>query len=251
MTNPPGTPDESWPAPPPAQGEPTPPAYGQQPYGQPYAQQPYGQQPYGQQPYGQQPYGQQPYGQPQYGQQPYGQQPYGQPQYGAPVPPPGYGYGYGQPPAPVPGGRLAGMGARFGGLVIDTLILAVPTVIIGLIFGGFHSQRTCDAFGDCTSSYNFSVSLPMDFVAFLLSLAYVAYFVGVKTQTPGHRAAGIRVVDVETGAAIGPGRAMLRQFVLGITGAICTLGYWSPFFDSTRRQGWHDKSARAVVIPSK
>jgi hypothetical protein len=31
---------------------------------------------------------------------------------------------------------------------------------------------------------------------------------------------------------------------------VCTLGYWSPFFDSDRRQGWHDKAANAVVIPA-
>ena len=165
------------------------------------------------------------------------------------MPPPGYGF----PPqvAPVPGGRLASMAARFGGLVLDTVIIAIPTVIIEVIIGGFHSDRTCDAFGNCTSSYNFSVGLPADLIGLLLSLAYVAYFVGVKTQTPGHRAAGIRVVSADTGVAIGPGRAMLRQFVLVVTGALCTLGYWSPFFDSTRRQGWHDKSASAVVIPAR
>jgi uncharacterized RDD family membrane protein YckC len=165
------------------------------------------------------------------------------------MPPPGYGYA--APPAPVPGGRLAGMGARLGGLVLDSIIIAIPTIILGALFGGFHSSRSCDAFGSCTNSYNFSTSLTVDLVALILSLGYVAYFVGVKTQTPGHRAAGIRVVDVNTGAPIGPGRAMLRQFVLGITGAICTIGYWSPFFDNTRRQGWHDKASTAVVIPSK
>lgn len=238
MTNPPGGPDEPWPTPPP---------YGQQPYGQqPYGQQPYGQQPYGQQPYGQQPYGQQPYGQQPYGQQPYGQQPYGY--QGQPMPPPGYGFA---PMAPVPGGRLASMGARLGGLILDTIIIAIPTVILGALLGGFHSDNTCDSFGNCTNSYNFSTSLSVDLIALLISLAYVAYFVGVKTQTPGHRAAGIRVVNVNTGAPIGPGRAMLRQFVLGLSGALCLIGYFSPFFDSTRRQGWHDKSAQAVVIPAK
>jgi hypothetical protein len=36
-----------------------------------------------------------------------------------------------------------------------------------------------------------------------------------------------------------------------ITGAICTLGYWSPFFDAERRQGWHDKAAGSVVVPTR
>jgi uncharacterized RDD family membrane protein YckC len=141
------------------------------------------------------------------------------------------------------------MGARLGGLVIDTLILAVPGVIIGLLVGAFHSTETCDATG-CSTNVNIGGSLLFDAFMLLIGLAYAAYFVGMKGQTPGHRAVGVRVVDVATGGLIGPGRAMLRWFVLGITGALCTLGYWSPFFDRMRRQGWHDKASNSVVIPS-
>lgn len=224
---------------------------------------PYGQQPYP--PYGQQPgnpYGQQPYGQPVYGQQPsnpyaqqpgnpYAQQGYPPPQGGYPsAPPPGYGYGYPQPA--VPGGRIAGMGARFGGLVLDSVILAVPTVIIAASTGAFHSKRSCDAFGSCTRTYNFSAGWVVDLVGLALGIVYWGLLVGLQGQTIGHRAAGIRVVDVRSGGLIGPGRAILRWLVISITGAICTLGYWSPFFDNSgRRQGWHDKAANSVVIPAR
>jgi uncharacterized RDD family membrane protein YckC len=237
-------------------GEPPPP-YGQQP-SNPYGSPPpaYGQQPSN--PYGPPPYGQQP-------PQPYGQPPgypaqpgYQAPPPGYPPPPPGYpavpppGYGYGYPQAPVPGGRIAGMGARFGGLVLDAVILAVPLVIIGAFTGAFSSKRTCNALGTCTHSYNFSAGWVLDIVGLVLGVLYSALLVGLQGQTIGHRAAGIRVVDLNTGAVIGPGRAALRWFVMGLTGAVCTLGYWSPFFDgSGRRQGWHDKSANSVVIPSR
>ena len=229
------------------------------PYNQPPQQPGYGQQP--QQPgYGQQPppgYGQQPppgYGQyppaPQYGAPGYGPPPgYGQSGYPS-APPPGAGqYGYGGG-APVPGGRLAGMGARFGGLVVDVIIVAIPTAIIGALLGGFDTKKDCSG-GVCTTSFNFTASLTVDLVALVLGIAYSAYFIGVKGQTIGHRAAGIRVVDLESGGVIGPGRGALRWFVMGITGAICTLGYWSPFFDSQRRQGWHDKAANSVVVPAR
>ena len=215
-------------------GEPPPP-YGQpsNPYGQP--SNPYGVPPAP------------PYGAPA---NPYGQPPgppYGQHAY---PPPPGYGYGY--PQAAVPGGRIAGMGARFGGLLLDGVILAVPAVIIGAATGAFHSKRTCDAFGTCTQSYNFSAGWIVDVVALALGIVYSALLVGLTGQTIGHRAAGIRVVDLNTGGLIGPGRAALRWLVMSLTGAICTLGYWSPFMDgSGRRQGWHDKSANSVVIPSR
>ena len=242
------------------------PGYGQPEYGQPqypppgYAQPQYGQPQYPPPGYGQPQYGQPQYpppgyGQPQYGQSQYGQPQYGQPQYGQPgampAPPPGmspYGYGYG---APVPGGRIAGMGARFGALVLDTIVLAVPTIIIYAITGGFSTSTngvTCDSSGVCTS--NFNVDWAGLLIGLVIGFAYYGYMVGVRTQTLGHQAAGIRVVDVRTGAPIGFGRGLLRWLVLAVTGELCTLGYWSPFFDSQRRQGWHDKAANSVVIPA-
>ncbi|MDT4893029.1 MAG: hypothetical protein QOE97_2064 [Pseudonocardiales bacterium] len=244
------------------------PQYGQPPYGQPgYGQPPYGQPGYGQPPYGQPPqYGQPPYGQPpQYGQPPYGQPGYGQPQYGqypggygqpqqgyqgGPMPPQSVAYGVPAGWDPVPGGRNASMGARFGALVIDTVILAVPFFLLGLVFGSFDTQTNCDAFGTCTQTTNLGGSLVLDLLSALISFAYFGLLVGKRTQTIGHRAVSIRVVDLDTGQPIGIGRALLRQLVLGVTGALCTLGYWSPFFDSRRRQGWHDKAGRSVVIPA-
>lgn len=210
--------------PPPPSAYPPPPA-GQQPYGQPPA--------YGTPPPAQQPPGYPPAPPPQYGQQPYGQQPYGQQSYGGyaggPMPGP-TPYGYGEA-APIPGGRRAGMGARLGGLIIDGLVVGIPGGLIAYALGGARVAG--------------------DVIILVLGIAYSAYFVGMTGQTLGHRAAGIRVVDVNTGGLIGPGRGALRWLVMAVTGAICTLGYWSPFFDSQRRQGWHDKATNSVVIPSR
>jgi len=225
-----------------------PPPPGQDPAEQQPPGQPYQQQPYGQPSYGQQPYPQQPYGQPPYGQQPYGQPPYGQP--GA-MPPPVGAYGF--VPSPVPGGRNASMGARFGALVLDSVILAVPGIVIAIAAGGFSKETTtttCDTFDNCSISHTYTISWTAIGINVLIGLLYYGYLAGVRTQTVGHMAAGIRVVDLNTGNAIGFGRGLLRWLVLALTGAICTLGYWSPFFDSTRRQGWHDKAANSVVIPS-
>jgi uncharacterized RDD family membrane protein YckC len=127
-------------------------------------------------------------------------------------------------------------------------------VIIGVATGAFDSSnsKTCDVNGTCTTSFHISGgSLLLDFLALVLGIAYSAYFVGMKTQTLGHRAVGIRVVDANTGGAIGAGRGALRWLVMAVTGAICTLGYWSPFFDSQRRQGWHDKASNALAIPTR
>ena len=228
------------------------------PYGQPsYPPPPSGQPAYPPPPaYGQPSYPPPPpaYGQPSY--PPPGQSPYppGAPYGGYPAAPPtgyGYGYGYGYPVPPVPGGQLAGMGARLGGLVLDAVILGIPLLVIAAVAGAFKTKQSCDAFGSCTTSFDASSAWIVDLLGLALGLAYSALLVGLQGQTIGHRAAGIRVVDVNTGGLIGPGRAAGRWFVLSVTGAICTLGYWSPFFDSTRRQGWHDKAVSSVVIPNR
>jgi uncharacterized RDD family membrane protein YckC len=248
--------------PPPGSGHPYgQPTYGQPGYGQsgsgqpPYGQPTYGQPTYGQSGYGQSGYGQSGHGQPPYGQSGYGQQPgygYGYPPPPAPPPPMGSPYGYPALQAPVPGGRLAGMGARFGGLVLDSIVVAIPMLVIGALTGAFDTTRNCDSFtGTCTNNYSFSSSLTLDLIGLVIGIVYAAVLIGMQGQTLGHRAAGIKVVDATTGKLIGPGRAALRWFVMVLTGAICTLGYWSPFFDSARRQGWHDKAANSVVIPAR
>jgi hypothetical protein len=160
-------------------------------------------------------------------------------------------YGYLVPPAPVPGGRLASMGARFGGLVVDSVLVGIPTLVAGAFTGAFQSTNSCDAYGDCTSGGAFHLNAVATVVGLVVGVLYSALLVGLRGQTLGHRVAGIKVVDANTGLFIGPGRAGLRWFVMIVTGAIFTLGYWSPFFDSQRRQGWHDKSSGSVAIPAR
>lgn len=184
---------------------------------------------------------------PGYWQAPAGQNPSPQ------VPPGGYPpmNGYPMLPAAVPGGRLARMGSRFGGLVIDSILVAIPTVVAGAFTGAFRTAHACDASGNCTSSAAFHLNAMATAVALVVGVVYSALFVGLGGQTLGHRVAGVRVVDVRTGGLIGPGRAALRWFVMVVTGAIFTVGYWSPFFDSQQRRGWHDKSSGSVAIQAR
>jgi uncharacterized RDD family membrane protein YckC len=252
----------------PAQPDPWAAPSGGQPQGQPQGQQPQGQpDPWGQPPAQQPGYGQSPgagqpgygqsdpwaqppgYGQPQQGygdpQSGYGQQPgYGQPQggYGQQ---PGYGQpqGYGQapgyyPPAPgynqpaVSGGAIAGMGTRFGAFVIDVVILAVVSIILRVVFGSSEGGRSLSTL-----------------LQLIVGFGYFGYLIGVRQQTIGMRALNIKVVDANTGGPIGVGRGLLRYLVQGLTGLLCLVGYFSPFFDGTKRnQGWHDKAASDFVV---
>jgi uncharacterized RDD family membrane protein YckC len=187
---------------------------------------------------------------PQAGSSPYPPAPQPQPYGYMPYPPQAYGPGYGY--APVPGGRLASMGARFGGLVLDSIIVLVPVLLIGISTHASQTKTTCDVDGTtCSKTFEFSASWRIDLIALAVGAIYAGLLVGLTGRTIGHRAAGIRVVDAQTGGLIGIPRAALRWIVMSVTGAVLTLGYWSPFFDSDRRRGWHDMATRSVVVPNR
>jgi uncharacterized RDD family membrane protein YckC len=127
-------------------------------------------------------------------------------------------------------GGIAGMGARFGAFVIDVIILIVVGIILRVLFG-----------------QNVSGLLNL-----IIGFAYFGYLIGAQQQTFGMRVLNIKVVDANTGGPIGVGRGLLRYLVQGLTGLLCLVGYFSPFFDGTKRyQGWHDKAASDFVVNAK
>ncbi|HEX8768619.1 MAG TPA: RDD family protein [Jatrophihabitans sp.] len=122
------------------------------------------------------------------------------------------------------------MGARFAAFLIDAVILLVVGLILRILFGQDLSSL----------------------LQLIIGFAYFGYLIGVQQQTLGMRVLNIRVVDANTGGAIGIGRGLLRYLVQGLTGLLCLVGYFSPFFDGTKRyQGWHDKAASDFVVNAK
>jgi len=72
-------------------------------------------------------------------------------------------------------------------------------------------------------------------------------------RTPGNLVCGLRTARLESPYATGARRALPRALVLGAGHLVAGLGQWlvvaSAGFDpSGRRQGWHDKAGRAVVV---
>ena len=127
-------------------------------------------------------------------------------------------------------GAIAGMGTRFGAFLIDVIILAAVSFILTLPFEQGVSNL----------------------LQIIIGFAYFGYLIGVQQQTLGMRVVNIRVVDANTGGPIGIGRGLLRYLVQSLTGMLCLVGYFSPFFDGTKRnQGWHDKAAGDFVVNTK
>lgn len=129
--------------------------------------------------------------------------------------------------------EFAGFWRRFGGLLIDSVILWLFLGILGTLLR-FISV------GMAFLTNPFVITL-------LLSWLYCWLFVGLKGQTPGKMVVGVKVVD-GAGGVPGLRRAALRE-LLGkpISTLVFFLGLlwiaWDP-----RRQGWHDKLATTYVI---
>jgi uncharacterized RDD family membrane protein YckC len=174
---------------------------------------------------------------------------YGAPPPGYAAPPPGYGMAAGYRPAAGPVtafGRMAShWWKRAVALILDSLILVIPLNILTAVLGGFETTNI-----DGETHFEFHGPGPL--ISLVVVVLYYALLNGgQKGQTVGKMAMRIQVRDIETGGAIGFGRGLGRQLILYAFAIACLipllLDYLSPLWDQ-RRQAWHDKLVRSVVV---
>jgi uncharacterized RDD family membrane protein YckC len=179
--------------------------------------------------YGQPP----PYGQVPQGPSPYAQGGYGQPYGGVP----GHGAG--------PYGSLASRWARFGALIIDTIVVGIIGAVVSAPFTDWGSLMDPDAEPRLTADLTGSaISTVFGFLYYWLMHAR-------SGQTLGKMALSIRVVREQDGGAISSGTAAWRYGVQILLAIPCGLGslldalwiFWDP-----RKQTLHDKAAHTVVV---
>ncbi|WP_029144967.1 RDD family protein [Microbacterium luticocti] len=138
----------------------------------------------------------------------------------------------------------AALGARVLACVIDGAIGAGAAVFAAagcaaVLAGTVHDPRGV-----------FVVVATVQAVSWLVALAWLVVLSVLQggAGSVGQRALGLRTVDRDTGAPLGFGRALVRNLVWALGGAI-VVGYVSPLFDAgAYRQGWHDRAARAVMV---
>jgi uncharacterized RDD family membrane protein YckC len=124
-------------------------------------------------------------------------------------------------------GPRAGFWRRFGGYIIDGIIVAIVEIILRLALK--------------------EIGL---FVSLVFAAAYYTYFEGGPRGAGfGKQAMGIRVIDAQTGAPIGYPRAFVRWISQILSGLVILLGYFWMLWDS-EKQCWHDKFAGDVVVPT-
>ncbi len=100
---------------------------------------------------------------------------------------------------------------------------------------------------------NQSLSMMIVFVLVFFALVvalifYEVYFIKKQGATPGKKAVGIKVVK-EDGSEISWGDSIVRYLIksLGTNIYVLYLGSLWIIWDK-KKQGWHDKAARTVVI---
>ena len=146
-------------------------------------------------------------------------------------------------PMPAPASQLfAGFWRRFGAAAIDTVLAFAMVGIAQSIL------RFVTAFTLVGDNVGFGLVIVLaGLVALLLPWAYYVILTGIRGQTVGKMALGIKVVDVN-GNIPGLGRAALREIVGKIiSGLVLWLGFLWTIWDPNK-QGWHDKLASTYVI---
>jgi uncharacterized RDD family membrane protein YckC len=138
------------------------------------------------------------------------------------------------------GFAYAGFWIRVVAALLDTLWLMPLTLALGwMIYGATYFQTASLMMG--WADFFISYVLP-----FLLTLAFWTY----KAATPGKMILGLRIADAETGEPVSKGRLVGRYLGYFVSMLPLMLGIMWVGWDR-RKQGWHDKIARTVVIRKK
>jgi uncharacterized RDD family membrane protein YckC len=134
----------------------------------------------------------------------------------------------------------AGFWVRFGAVLIDAALLMVITVpLIVWIYGwGYYGDGKL-------------IAGPADFLINWIAPAIgTVLFWRLWQATPGKAMLSLRVVDADSGKRLSVGQAAVRYLCYIISMLPLCLGFIRVAFDR-KKQGWHDKVARTVVVRAK
>ncbi|HTU38278.1 MAG TPA: RDD family protein [Acidimicrobiales bacterium] len=186
------------------------------------------------------------------------------PGYGPPpgfAPPPGVGFSgvaYGQSPGtaidPLLHLALAPWWKRLLAILVDWMIIGVAGIIVLVVIGaaGSHSNTSSTSSQSLTPGQA-TVGFLGLFVLFVIPcMLYFGIMNGSRRgQTVGKMALSIAVRDARTGGPIGFWRGVGRYAMTVLFYLVFLIPYLidnlSPLWDA-RRQAWHDKVVRSVVI---
>ena len=139
--------------------------------------------------------------------------------------------------------RYAGFWLRLGASVIDVVILLA--IIAPIEIAVYGREYPALAMAGKTLAVDFWTQLVLPLLAMIVLWRY-------RSATPGLMLMSARIVDAETLAPASVGRLSVRAVVLLLMWLlfIPLIGVLWIAFDK-RKQGWHDKAAKTVVVRSE
>lgn len=136
--------------------------------------------------------------------------------------------------------EYVGFWARVGAALIDSvLLLAVITPVLYWFYGPSYFLEGNAVHG--------AVDVLLNWV--LPAVAVIVFWV-YRQATPGKMVIGARIVDADSAEPPSTGQLIGRYFAYYISIIPFCLGLFWVAFDA-RKQGWHDKLARTVVVRAR
>lgn len=135
--------------------------------------------------------------------------------------------------------EYGGFWRRLAAYFIDAAIITLPLAALWLV-GSVAAMASLAA----QSVGSLLVVFGLVFLGVIV--LPLVYYAALKT-TLGKRAMGLRVVDARTGGDITTGQAIGRYFSYVLSAWVLYLGFLWIIWDE-RKQGFHDKLAKTVVI---
>lgn len=133
--------------------------------------------------------------------------------------------------------RYAGFWVRAAASIIDSIILAL---IIGPILYAVYGP----AYLDMEGMFAGTVDLLLQWV--FPAIAIVVFWI-YKSATPGKMAFKLRIVDEGSGRDATAWQCVIRYIGYYVSMIPLFLGFLWVIWDD-KKQGWHDKLARTVVV---
>lgn len=148
--------------------------------------------------------------------------------------------------------EYAGFWIRFVATIIDTVLILLMLVPFMLLLNGIDYvsvQKSSGGMSAWSGSYSFAGSDNL-LIQYGLPALIVLIFWIYKSATPGKLITGLQIVDAKTGKKPTFLQFFIRYLGYFLSSLLFCLGFLWVAIDN-KKQGFHDKLARTVVIRKK
>jgi uncharacterized RDD family membrane protein YckC len=129
---------------------------------------------------------------------------------------------------------------------LNSLVVIVPIEIIRMLVSDTPSVSDADGFA-AFPGYAWSAPSAWLIPTTIASIIVLAYWTGSRGGSPLRVRLGVLVLDENDGSYIGTKRAIYRGLMSLVSRTPIWLGYFWVLWDP-KRQTWHDKVVKSVVV---